>query len=370
MVNKRRDIDRIQKLLRKIDLEEVLEDLGLEVIYNDGYNINLTCPDPNHDDNNPSFNVCINDTEDSKSKLGWFNCWSHPLIDDENYMRGLNFVDLISRIRFDIWDRWINEDERNLSKKWLRENYLKIKDSRTIIKESIEKRKKYKNVVNNKNSRLLFPPSIEIEKSRDEFKNYIKKRGITLNRAKKLNMKAVTSPGQLYGTLRNTLPGVLFPIKWNNNIVSWYIRSIYKVQPKYKGRNCPGFELSNSGILWSPDGINEKPTIIVEGIIDAERIRSICVKYGFKFNVISTLGCNMSYKQSISLRKIKNILHLADGDHAGIKLSKTIEKYLGNFSRIKIKNMPNGFDPGDVDEKYIVNILGNIKFAKIKNIRK
>lgn len=371
MVNKRRDIDRVQKLLRKLDLEEVLEDgLGLEIEDNTGFNINLVCPDPDHDDSNPSFSVCIEDTEDSNSKLGWFNCWSHPLIDDENYMRGLNFADLVAKVLFKIWDRWPTEDERNLSKQWLRENYLVNKTPKEIIKENIEKRKKYKNITANKNSQLIFPPSVKIEKSRDEFKNYIRSRGIKLDRAIKLDMKAVIRPGDLYGTLKNTLPGVLFPIKWGGKTVSWYVRSIYKVRPKFKGRNCPGLELSTSGVLWAPDGIEEKPTIIVEGIIDAERIRGICKKNNFRYNVISTLGCKLTYKQSISLRKVKNILHLADGDYAGKGLSRVIIKHLDKFSNIKVKNMPDDCDPGDVDESYITSILANVNFNRFKRIRK
>jgi hypothetical protein len=45
-MGRKRDLLRVQRLLRRVDMEEVLEDLGIEVMWVNGCDAYCMCPDP------------------------------------------------------------------------------------------------------------------------------------------------------------------------------------------------------------------------------------------------------------------------------------------------------------------------------------
>ncbi len=364
-MSRKRDLVRVQRLLRRLDMEEVLEDLDIVINYINGCDAYCECPDPDHYDENPSFHICIHDVEDKygNSKLGRFNCWSHP---DKDSMRGFNFLDLIAKIKFDLWGfrddgklNWPNEQQRSNASAWLRKEYLKSgsEDNSVKIQRTIKKRVK---AVNDWRE-LLMPPIHNIEDSESRFIEYLEKREIPLERAMELRVKSVRSTGDdLRGVLRNTIPGILFPIVWEGKDVNWYIRGINKRLAKNaKGRYCPKRPLGkDAGILWSPDGIPPKvPVIIVEGIFDAERVRSIVVKNKLLFTVVAVLGGRLYDEQAKHLRTADYIVHLADGDDGGVTLSESIKGKLDKFTKVLIRELPEGEDPGDADEYLILKLL-------------
>lgn len=365
-MGRKRDLVRVQRLLRRVDMEEVLEDLGIEVLWVNGCDAYCECPDPDHYDENPSFHVCIHDVEDKygNSKLGRFNCWSHP---DKDSMRGFNFLDLVAKIRFDMWGyredeklNWPNDQQRSDASSWLRKEYLKGGSEESTIRIERTMKKRVKAVQDWRE--LLLPPIHEIKDSDDEFIEYLEKREITLERAIELRIKSVRSPGdQLRSVLRRTLPGVLFPIVWEGKDVNWYVRGINKrLASNVKGRYCPGLPLGkNAGILWAPNGIEPKtPSILVEGIFDAERVRGIILSNNLKFNVVAVLGGRLYSEQAKHLRTSEYVIHLADGDDGGVTLSESIKDKLAKFTKVLIRPLPDGEDPGDAEEDLILELLG------------
>jgi hypothetical protein len=364
-MGRKRDLLRVQRLLRRVDMEEVLEDLGIEVMWVNGCDAYCMCPDPDHYDENPSFHICIQDVEDKygNSKLGWWNCWSHP---DENSMRGFNFMDLVAKIRFDLWGyredeklNWPTEKQRSSAASWLRKEYLKGGSEESIVRVERSMKTRIKAIKDWRE--LLLPPVHNIQDSDDEYIEYLERREITLERAIELRVKSVRSPGdQLRSVLRRTIPGVLFPIVWDGKDVNWYVRGINKrLASNAKGRYCPGLPLGKgAGILWAPDGIEPKtPVILVEGIFDAERVRGIVIRNELNFNIVAVLGGRLYSEQAKHLRTAEYVIHLADGDAGGKTLSESIKDKLGKFTKVLIRPLPDGEDPGDAEEDLILELL-------------
>lgn len=364
-MGRKRDLERVQRLLRRIDLEEVLEDLGIEILYFNGPDAYAECPDPEHEDANPSFHVCVDDVTDDegRSRLGWFNCWSHP---DEDSMRGVNFLDLVAKIRFDLWGErddgrlnWPTEEQRSAAAAWLRKEYLRGDrgEAEVRVERSIERRR----AAVTDWRELLFPPSEDVAEAESKFLEYLERREITAERAAELRVKAVRYPGaSLKSVLADTCPGVLFPIPWEGRDVNWFVRGINKrLASRFKGRYCPGLPLGKgAGVLWAPDGIEPRaPVVLVEGIFDAERVRAIVSRNDVEVTVAAVLGGRLYPAQAKHLRAASHVIHLADGDSGGDTLGKSIEEQLGRFTRVAVRRLPDGEDPGDAEEEVILRML-------------
>jgi hypothetical protein len=357
----KRVLERTQRLLRLLDVEEVLEDLGLEVVDRKGADVYCACPDPNHVDANPSFHVCVEDVEDreGRCRLGWFNCWSHP-----GGLRGLNFLDLVAKVRDGVWEnedgdqQWPTDDQRAAAAAWLRAEYLGrgTKDDENLRVDALRKRARATPVAWRD---LLWPPSAPIERARDPFVEYLARRHVPLGRAVDLGVRAVSVPGDaLRGAVGRTCPGVLFPIVWEGRQVNWFLRSIVKVAPRDKGRYCPGTPLGKAGVLWAPDGLRfDRPVVICEGIFSAERARTVALCHGVPATVVATLGGRLLPEQAKHLRAAPLVIHLGDGDAGGDTLLETVEEQLGRFTRVVSRRMPDGKDSNDAEEVDVLNAL-------------
>ncbi len=359
-----REVVRVQRLLRRLDLESVLEEgLGLEILWRRGSDVYLECPDPKHLDANPSFHVCVEDVEDDlgRSRLGCYHCWSHPV---EGGLSGRNFLNLAARIRFDLWEEedgdpiWPKEAQRVETAAWLRREFLSEEVSNARVERAVVRRKKVKV---DEPRELIWPPSRPIAEASTRFAEYLESRKITSDRAEELGVRAVEGTGRrLCGALRETVPGVLFPIRWNGGEANWYLRGISRGLPSNsKGRYCPGLPLGKgAGILWAPDGVRvESPKVIVEGIFDAERVRGVAREVGFDCDVVAVLGGRLYSEQARWLRGSKFVLHLADGDEGGITLGRMVRKELESFSRVVVRVLPDGKDPADADEGLVRRLL-------------
>lgn len=358
-----REVMRVQRLLRRLDLERVLEEgFGLEILWRRGSDVYLECPDPNHLDANPSFHVCVEDVEDDlgRSRLGCYHCWSHPM---DGGLSGRNFLTLAAKVRFDLWEDedgdpiWPKEAQRAESAAWLRREFLSEEASIDRIERIVDRRTKLEVV---EPRELIWPPSRSIVEAPLRFAEYLESREITLERSEELGVLAVENSGRrLRGALRETIPGVLFPIKWNGVEVNWYLRGISRgLKSSSKGRYCPGIPLGKGGFFWAPDGVRvESPKVVVEGIFDAERVRTIAREVGFDCDVVAVLGGRLYPEQVKWLRGSKFILHLADGDEGGITLGKMVRKELEKFTRVFVRVLPDGKDPADADAGIVRSLL-------------
>lgn len=360
---------RLLRLLRKIDLDEVLEELGLEVLWRKGPDAYLACPDPDHDDANPSFHVCLEDVEDTKgnSRLGWFNCWSHP----SPGLAGQDFSELVARIRCSVWDERITEDQRKESIAWLRATFLRGEEQEGPKIEDLILRRRRRRLEQSSNV-LVWPPSRPVGEADERFGLYLSARGITPQRAVELALVAVTEPGDsLASCLGATVPAVLFPITREGNPVNWFARAIEPTESRFKGRYCPGVLLGKSGVLWEPDGLPaDKGLVIVEGIFDAERVRRVCLDHDLPFVCVAVLGGRLLPEQAKRLRHFRRYIHLADGDHGGETLAETIRNHLTTRNvRVETYRLPEGTDPADAPESEILAAIVRKKTAPSIQVR-
>lgn len=359
-----RDRERAQRLLRRLDLEEVLEFLGLEVLYYKGADAYTECPDPSHDDENPSFHVCVEDVvdRDGEDRLGAFNCWSHP---GEEGLAGSNFLDLVARILFEIWGededgpRFPRDADRDRAAAWLRRNFLEGEVDFEALRKTTRRRRRR----DDRGSRaLVFPPSRPIAEADPRFQVYLERRGISLERATELGVVGVERTGrELRGMLGETVPAVLFPIRWDGAVVNWFARSISRHCPKKaKGRYAP-VKLAKAGVLWAPDELDPaEPVVLVEGIFDAERVRRLLRggRGAFPYrNVAAVLGGRITPEQARRLKTHPVVVHLADGDDGGRTLAESVEEHLGEYTTIVVRELPPGTDPDDAPEEAVVGAL-------------
>lgn len=367
MARATRDLERTQRLLRLLDLEEVLEEgLGLAVLDRKGADLYFACPDPGHKDRNPSFHVCVEDVldDEGRCRLGWFHCWSHP----EDALRGLDLLDLVARVREGVWGegdddrpRWPTEEQRTRARAWLRETYVRGAGAderahrRNLVREARSEVRALEAT-----GELVWPPGPPIESARAPFRDYLRRRGFSLERAAQLDVRAVSVPGdRLSRAIGGTCPGVLFPIYWEGRAANWFLRAIEPdVDPKHKGRYCPGTRLHRAGILWAPDGVRpDVPTALVEGIFDAERVRRVVLAHGLDHQVVAVLGGRLVPEQARSLRGVRELIHVADGDAGGETLAETIKREMGPWCEVRSESMPPGRDPGDAEEADVLRAL-------------
>lgn len=354
-----RELERAQRLLRRVDLEEVLDALGVDVLHHVGSDAYSECPDPGHDDANPSFHVCVEDVvgRDGRDRLGAFNCWSHP----GEGLSGANFLDLAARILRELWgEDFPRDDDRDAAATWIRRNFLsgdavdleRLKARAVRVRRDLRERRE-----------LSFPPSRPIADADPRFRLYLERRGITPERAAELDVRAVPTTGRdLRSVLGDTVPAVLFPILREGEPVNWYARAISRFAPKSaKGRYAP-VRLGRAGVVWSPDVRDPAaPLVLVEGIFDAERVRRVLLAnpglVAPASNVAAVLGGRVSPEQARTLRGHPVVIHLADGDAGGVTLSGSVEAQFRDHAVVRVRRLPDGTDPADAPEDAVLAAL-------------
>lgn len=369
----RRDLARTHRLLRRLDLTEVLGDLGLEVLRRVGADAYVPCPDPGHSDRNPSCHVCVEDVpgRDGTSLLGSFNCWSHP---GDDGLRGLDFLDLVARVRGDVWDRWPTRAERDAAAAWLRREYLRDSDPDAASQRVQDRRRAAFTPA--PVPVLRWPPNLPVAGSVDGMA-YLRGRDLGLARAVELGVRFVRSPGpELRGALSRTCPGVLFPIRGaDGRVVNWFLRSIHRVPSRDKGRYCPGVPLASAGVIWAPGPLDlERPVALVEGVFDAERVRALILRSPgasavLPGNVVAVLGGRIHPAQAARLRAVPLLLHLSDGDAGGEALGASVGEHLSRWTRVISRQMPAGTDPGDAPGDAVLEALSLPDARRLLRVR-
>lgn len=353
-----REAERRLRLLRRLDLEEVLTDLGVDILWTKGADGYAECPDPDHVDGNPSFHVCLEEVTNRKgqNRLGWFNCWSHEGGTGVD-LRGVNFLDLVARIRGGVWDRWTTDDERRAAAGWLRQKYVRTHQGGA----ERAARRRIRVIRQVETGELVWPKSKGIAESDPEFRTYLKGRGFPLGRAVRLGVRAVKRSGDV-SCLSNTVPALLFPIYSEGEAVNWFARSITRrVESKNKGRYAPGVALGSAGIFWAPERPDfSKAVALTEGLLDAERVKRVVNGHELavaETNVLAVLGGSIHKVQASRLRACPAVYVLADGDKGGAALLKSVKAQLERFTNVVDASMPAGCDPDDVPAEELISRL-------------
>lgn len=340
----------LSKILRKIDLEEALDELGVEVVERSGADVYCHCPDPSHIDEKPSFHVCVEDvtSRDGKSRIGLFNCWSHP-------PPGLSggFQVLVARLMFDGWDSDVTDEQMSRARAW-----LEARAAGEVSDMARRRRRSSRSRAENPSPKYVpWPPTLDVAEV-PEVGTYLLRRGIDLQRARSMGVRAVVRSGKdLERCLSRTLPGALFPVGDG----AWYVRSVVPdVESKFKGRYPPGAGLQGAGALWSCFEPTPGPVVLVEGIFDADRVSQISVDNGLGWpagNVMAALGGNLTDAQARTVRSLAaghQVLALGDGDDGGKRFCSSV---MAKLPWAIERRTPQGSDPGDAPESVVVELL-------------
>lgn len=360
-----REAERVLRLLRRLDLEEVLDDLGLDILWYKGVDAYMDCPDPSHEDQNPSFHVCIEETEDDEGRnlLGWFNCWSHP----QPGLSSQNFLDLVARVKYSIWEDEDGEpisptdEDRMRAASYLRSTYLRGEravEPNQAADDALRKRERSASSSSDRAPQgLIWPPSVGIMEGPERFRSYLTRRGFPLERAVELGARCVERHGKVEA-LYHTGPAVLFPIVHGGEVVNWFARAIGRVDKKNKGRYAPGVKLAKAGVMWCPERLDSSlPVVMVEGLFDRERVYRVSCAHGLHVNVVGILGGRLDPAQARRLRGFPEALVLADGDNGGEIMIKSVEEHLGGSVPVRAFRLPQGTDPDDAPEELILKAL-------------
>lgn len=336
------------KLLRYVDVEDILEVLGIDVEYVRDGDAYFACPDPNHVDGSPSAHVHIEDDR----RLGWVNCWSHP----DRSMSTKDFFVFCTRVRQDMWDRWPRPREVRATVDWLVEQFdlenddefrmmrIRSRERETSVREPEEP------------AELLIP---ELSPLDQECRQYLSRRHIDGPRADLLGCRLVCSAGDLH-CIRDTVPGVWFPIRHRGKVVNWFLRSLRDVPSRHKGRYAPRAALHKAGVVWSAvEPLRMKPICLVEGIFDAERVSELLRRNKTNIppeNVFAALGGKLTDQQAATLRSLmpSTCVVLCDGDEAGLGFGESVTSRL---NRVTVRQAPPGTDPGDCPEDILLGMI-------------
>lgn len=295
----RRRIFRKRELFFDVDVEAVLRLLEIEY-RRKGKELFALCPNPKHEDKNPSWSICA---EFGNKTNGLFNCWSCGF-------RG-SIISLVMLIR---------GIDKNAAIKLV--NRARQKSGKIV--GDFEERY-YPN-------RISFDQydirPIEIKKGSLAWK-YLASRGISPIFIDIFNLMDLVDEKRL-----------IIPIVQNGKLISWIGRTYNNDKPK---------TVAPKGVkkVWELFGydllVQDIKTVhLVEGWADLFRLMQ-----AGRNNVVACCGSKMSEQQASLLQWVDCFVVWADGDKAGRLLPVNIHKWFPN-AEIFVMQMPEKRDPGDM----------------------
>jgi DNA primase len=169
--------------------------------------------------------------------------------------------------------------------------------------------------------------------------NYILSRGISLDVARKMNMRYLES-----GTINNTPfnKRLLIPVIENRRVISYEGRDTTGQSPK-KVLYPSG---SSVNTLFDIDNLDRtKPLYIVEGIMDLAVLRQ---SEEFS-NSTSIFGSSMTKRKALLLSEFKKLVFIPDNDTPGYQCVVNYKKELPMFTEVKVLPVPQfSKDVGDL----------------------
>ena len=273
-----------------IDVERIAKELGLQKWKLDGDELTARCPNPNHDDKNPSWSFNI--------ESQFFNCWACGF-------SGKGLASLYLKCGFNI-PEWITE----LPEKPKRKNRISASDSKQPP-VPVEVRDSWLKwlTANPYDAYMKLKDRGILKKSIKEFQiGYQPKHDITF-------FPCLNRSGNLLG--------------WAERCDSWANR--YRLMPEGISREILLFGTH----LIDPDETNT--IYVVEGPIDAMKMW----QWGFK--AVAVLGSNLYEKQAQWLiDNAQQVIAIPDNDKAGLKLRYDIIGKLKGKVRLSGVNLPDG----------------------------
>jgi len=295
-------------------IENVLTELGIKFERRD-LNLYAKCPNPDHKDKTPSWNIY---SVVGHEKNGVFGCWSCKFSGDIfklvmqlkkcDFPAAIQFVSKYSRVKKSI--------EKVETKDYYRDN--RPYEPATIGYEWSGKKFK--------------PTRIELGGACSE---YLKSRWIGSQYVDMFGLRDWREEKR-----------VIAPITRDGRLISWVGRS-------YNGQNPKTLAPAGAPKKWELFGYDQLDRTIpelnlVEGWVDAIRLKQICVP-----NAVALCGSMMTEFQVESILWASKITAWLDGDTAGKVMGRDTACW---FTRnLWVVEMPDGTDPGHFSPNELLN---------------
>jgi len=330
-------------LKKNLELEDLLEDLGVDGIDNRGDEIKCLCPF--HDDTNPSFS--INNTYDG-DKWGLYSCW---ICKEDPTIRGVgNVVILVQQM--------MNIPTYKEAFNWLL-NYLGGFNNEELMSITLENRlrsfvrrevKKVERVENASKIYSSMKPVMPDTKHWD----FLLGRGVSERQI--MTRGARMGRGRYEG--RAVFP--IFNVK--NEVVSFSARSIGNKTPKVLHTKGKG---TLAGTLFGIERVdyNHDWCYLLEGPFDvmtAERaLETLGLNSG---NVLGTNGPVLLEGQAKLLKQFENIVLVPDMKGKAKSIVPSSKRLLSG-KKLYIVEVPRGKDPDDLGTIGLSKLIGNPRGA-------
>jgi len=299
----------MRKSLRNVDVEAVLQKLGIQYVVRDNFELYSRCPNPEHKDKDPSWHI---HSELKHPKNGVFHCWSCKWSG--------NVVNLVMKVKGISFSHAVRFVE--LCKKEI------VYDDQQVTDDDYEKIFKGEPgeiSMEWKGSPIVLEPIVcGVGKAWE----YLQSRFI--------GQKYI----ELFGLLDwKEKQRVIVPIRREGRLISWIGRSYVGDKPKTLApKNAPKrWELFG----YDQINLNVNAISVTEGWVDVIRLLQIG-----RPNPIALCGSKATEYQVEFLSQFKNIELWLDGDKAGEVMAENLVSWLGHGRRISVVDLPEGKDPG------------------------
>lgn len=301
------------------------------------------CPNPFHDDKNPSFSINF--------ETGYYNCYSCEI----GGMSEVSFLMEIYKVTKEEAIKMINPDIKNSD--YNRKKLLYSLNSR--IQSYFHRLINFQEEAGMPHIMIQARKKVLIELSRrKKSPDLITKyeigysHPVLINRLYKEEDEDLLKQAKITGFVEDRLT---IPIRMYGNIIGWSMRAMKGQKQKYLNMYDKNLFPSNSW-LWGLDTKN-KDVVVCEGVFDAIALKEL------GYNACATLGTAFSTDRIRLLKTFTNINLIFDSDKAG---AHAIERFffesrgILDASRIKVCRLPHGKDP---DSAYELDVHYSIKRA-------
>ena len=309
-----------------IDYRQVLEQLGIQ--YSEkGNSYVALCPNPTHDDNNPSWHMDKNTSQ--------------------HYCFSCGFKGNIYTLVYDLTGKGLHKFlgiERNNT--YSLNNIYYRSSSRFHGNTKDEYKPKRQHKVKKKLPDLTIEGNQFDVFSNPEVKAYAEKIGMSKEYADYFNITYVKFA--IVNDISTFYNRLLFPVVENGKTVSVEGRA-YTEKEKPKVLYPKG---GTSNTLWNIDNLDpDQPVIVCEGIKDTVKIWQ-----HYSRNVTSTFGSMITNRQKKLLRKYPHIILFPDHDSAGYKMIDDFDEFYPHEFQVALPP-EEGQDPNDLTPEELKKVL-------------
>lgn len=322
--------------LKKLDVENLLHSIGIDVDKS-GNELWMKCPNPDHDDKNPSASINID--PDSKKFL-CFSCF------------GCGCSGRLPKMLKLVLDIGYAEAKQ------------KIIDFTKDQPISVEKRLNYNDGIQQKKNRrrikIMLPNEFKYLKATDEnsYKNYLIERGVLPEFIEQYEWGYCAT-----GKLKKR---VVLPMMMKGKLVNYWARHISIKNARDKIRNAAFSKALE--VLWPFDELDFERSFIwvTESPFNYFALRRLGLK-----NIVCTIGSNnqiSEFKINI-FEKFKQVRIVQDGDHAGLAMIHKIFSNLKKRCEVMCVDMPEGEDAASLSDQQLEKVIDSLHpAAQILNL--